>query len=52
LRYDRFYDLEPALGDMDIDVKDVQKVFGRLGSTCEDPIPPQAPIEFGIIIGF
>jgi hypothetical protein len=42
--YDPWYDLEPALKDFDIDVKDLQKVFGRNGSRCEDPIPPQDPL--------
>jgi hypothetical protein len=47
LLYDPWFDLEPALKDFDIDIKDLQKVFGRNGSTCENPIPsyqtPQAP---------
>jgi hypothetical protein len=41
--------LEPALKDMDIDIKDIQKVFGRNGSVCGGTggvgtIPPQAPL--------
>ncbi len=43
LMYQPWYDLEPALKDFDIDIKDLQKVFGRNGSTCEVPIPPQDP---------
>jgi uncharacterized repeat protein (TIGR01451 family) len=43
LGYDPFYDLEPPVKDFDIDIKDVQKVFGRNGSTCQNPIPPQPP---------
>jgi hypothetical protein len=43
LLYDPWFDLEPSLKDFDIDVKDLQKVFGRNGSSCEDPVPPQAP---------
>jgi hypothetical protein len=43
LLYDPFFDLEPSLKDFDIDIKDVQKVFGRNGSTCANPIPPQSP---------
>ncbi|HXF50780.1 MAG TPA: hypothetical protein VNM43_03755 [Dehalococcoidia bacterium] len=43
LLYDPFFDLEPPTKDFDIDVKDVQKVFGRDGSTCDAPIPPQDP---------
>jgi hypothetical protein len=39
--YQSFYDLEPVLPDSDIDVKDLQFVFGRDGSTCEEPLPPQ-----------
>jgi uncharacterized repeat protein (TIGR01451 family) len=45
LLYDPWFDLEPALKDFDIDIKDLQKVFGRIGSTCDDPIPAQDPIE-------
>jgi hypothetical protein len=41
--YDPWFDLEPALKDFDIDIKDLQKVFGRDGSTCETPIPDQPP---------
>ncbi|MGB6895001.1 MAG: hypothetical protein WBF37_03520 [Dehalococcoidia bacterium] len=43
LLYDPWYDLEPALKDFDIDIKDLQKVFGRDGSTCVEPIPAQDP---------
>lgn len=41
--YLQWYDLEPALHDLDIDIKDVQKVYGRDGSTCQAPIPWQPP---------
>jgi hypothetical protein len=46
--YDSWYDLEPALKDFDIDIKDIQKVFGRNGSICGGvsgvgSIPPQPP---------
>ena len=41
LLYDPWYDLEPALKDGDVDIKDLQKVFGRNGSTCANPVPPQ-----------
>ena len=44
LLYDPWYDLQPALKDYDIDIKDLQKVFGRNGSTCAAPIPPQDPV--------
>jgi hypothetical protein len=39
LLYEPWYDLEPTLKDFDIDIKDLQKVFGRNGSTCDAPIP-------------
>ena len=45
LLYDPWYDLQPALKDFDIDIKDLQKVFGRDGSTCQQPIPDQPPME-------
>jgi hypothetical protein len=44
LLYSKWYDLEPAFHDLDIDIKDVQKVFGRDGSTCQNPIPAQPPL--------
>ena len=44
------FDLEPSgfpaggiEGDGDIDVKDIQFVYGRHGSTCAAPHPPQGP---------
>ena len=45
LLYSKWYDLEPELHDLDIDIKDVQKVFGRDGSTCQLPIPEQPPLD-------
>ncbi len=42
--YDKWYDLEPRFHDGDIDLKDLQKVFGRDGSTCQNPIPAQTPV--------
>jgi hypothetical protein len=45
LYYDAWFDLEPWTKDFDIDIKDLQKVFGRNGSTCDDPVPPQLPSE-------
>jgi hypothetical protein len=45
LLYSSWYDLEPALHDLDIDIKDIQKVFGRDGSDCQDPIPAQPPLD-------
>ena len=44
LLYDPWYDLEPALKDFDIDIKDLQKVWGRLGSTCLSPMPWETPL--------
>jgi hypothetical protein len=43
--YDKFFDLEPNAADSDIDIKDLQFVFGRDGSTCQDPMPDQPPVE-------
>jgi hypothetical protein len=48
LVYDPFLDLEPKQTDFDIDIKDVQFVVGRAGlpgSTCDNPVPPQPPVE-------
>ena len=42
--YQKWFDLEPKFHDLDIDIKDVQKVFGREGSTCQNPIPAQTPV--------
>jgi hypothetical protein len=46
LLYSKWLDLEPATHDLDIDIKDLQKVFGRIGSTCQNPIPAQLPGGF------
>ena len=46
LLYDPWFDLEPWVDDFDIDIKDLQNVFGRDGSTCANPIPPQPPVPF------
>jgi hypothetical protein len=48
LLYNYRFDLEPAapkLGDGDIDAKDLQVIFGRHGSTCAAPHPPQDPAD-------
>jgi hypothetical protein len=42
--YNKWFDLEPRFHDLDIDIKDVQKVFGRDGSTCQNPKPAQTPV--------
>jgi uncharacterized repeat protein (TIGR01451 family) len=44
--YNGYYDLEPQTGDFDIDIKDLQFVFGRDGSTCTNPIPAQPPASY------
>jgi hypothetical protein len=54
--YSARYDLEPSfpiLGDGDIDILDLQFVYGRRGtadapdsqSTCKNPHPPQPPVD-------
>lgn len=43
-QYDARYDLEPAAGDGDIDIRDVQFVFGRHHSSCAAPSPLQPPL--------
>jgi hypothetical protein len=42
--YNSYFDLQPDTGDFDIDIKDLQFVFGRDGSTCDSPIPAQLPL--------
>jgi len=44
LLYDPWYDLEPKWSDFDVDIKDLQFVFGRNYSTCQAPIPNQFPV--------
>ena len=50
LQYDPFHDVEPKITDFDIDIKDVQFVAGRAGSSCNNPIPPQPPVP-GLNVG-
>jgi hypothetical protein len=48
LLYNSFMDLEPSgqvKGDGDIDINDLQFVYGRFGSTCAAPHPSQAPVN-------
>ena len=47
LIYKDFMNLEPSgtQADGDIDINDLQFVFGRIGSTCNDPHPPQPPVN-------
>ena len=45
--YKDFMNLEPSSqqADNDIDINDLQFVFGRFGSTCGTPHPPQPPVN-------
>jgi hypothetical protein len=44
LWYQTLYDLEPTIPDDDIDIKDLQFVFGRDNNTCEElPTPEVTP---------
>ncbi|MCH8010088.1 MAG: Ig-like domain repeat protein [Chloroflexi bacterium] len=45
--YKDFMNLEPSgtQSDSDIDINDLQFVFGRFGSTCKAPHPPQPPVN-------
>jgi hypothetical protein len=47
--YDQWFDLEPKYADQDIDIKDLQFIFGRNGSTCQVPIPDDqsTPVDPG-----
>ncbi|MFV2070213.1 MAG: hypothetical protein ACC645_24865, partial [Pirellulales bacterium] len=47
LIYKDFMNLEPSSqqADADIDINDLQFVYGRFGSTCEVPHPPQPPVN-------
>ena len=47
LLYKDFLNLEPsgAQADDDIDINDLQFVYGRFGSTCDDPHPLQDPVN-------
>ncbi len=48
LLYSPFFDLSPSgqiKGDGVIDINDLQFVFGRLGSTCQNQWPPQPPVN-------
>jgi hypothetical protein len=48
LLYNERFDLEPSGADKfdgDIDIKDVQFCFGRIGSTTTSPHPPQDPVN-------
>ncbi len=38
--YDMWFDLEPPTGDYDIDIKDLQFVYGRDYTTCHGSQPP------------
>ena len=48
LIYTGIFDVEPSgavKGDGDIDIKDLQFIFGRHGSTCAAPWPAQPPVN-------
>ena len=47
LLYSGFFNTEPSKPqqDDDIDINDLQFVYGRFGSTCENPHPDQAPVN-------
>ncbi|MCH8066606.1 MAG: hypothetical protein IIC90_12405 [Chloroflexi bacterium] len=47
LVYKDFMNLEPSgtQSDNDIDINDLQFVFGRFGSDCDDPHPDQDPVN-------
>ena len=48
LLYEPFFDLVPSgqlNGDGRIDILDLQFVYGRLGSSCRNPLPPQLPVN-------
>jgi len=41
--YDPFFDLAPQWTDADIDIKDLQFVYGRDGLVCPTPVPLPSP---------
>jgi hypothetical protein len=43
LPYSTFFDIEPSIPDFDIDIKDLQFVYGRDEWECEGPTPTPAP---------
>ena len=47
LIYNDFMNLEPTgpQADDDIDINDLQFIYGRFGSTCGDPHAPQDPVN-------
>ncbi|MDP3768752.1 MAG: hypothetical protein Q8S13_12120, partial [Dehalococcoidia bacterium] len=47
LLYNERFNLEPsaAQADQDVDINDVQFIYGRFGSTCGAPHPPQNPVN-------
>ena len=47
LLYNLWYDVEPVQGDFDIDIKDLQFVFGRHGWLCPKPTPTPTPTLTG-----
>jgi hypothetical protein len=47
LLYTDWFNLEPwgTQADSDIDISDQQFVYGRFGSSCGQPHPPQPPVN-------
>ena len=47
LLYSDFFNTEPSKPqqDDDIDINDLQFVYGRFGSTCVEPHPDQDPVN-------
>ena len=47
LLFNEFFDVEPSKPqqDDDIDINDLQFVYGRFGSTCANPHPDQNPVN-------
>jgi hypothetical protein len=45
--YNDRFNLEPSgtQADQDIDINDLQFVYGRFGSTCPNPWPAQGPVN-------
>jgi hypothetical protein len=41
----RWFDLEPALHDLDIDIKDLQKIFGPRRQHVPESDSAQPPLE-------
>ncbi len=56
LLYNTYFDLEPNIPDFDIDIKDLQFVYGRDGNSCEEqgsptPTPTPTPVSSTVTPG-